>query len=167
MITRFTSSSYCLASQVKLSSAKKIHPEAGGWFLGAYSVMTNFRAKAMNSVAKWTNSIAKVTNSFANGTNSIAKPCSNYIISAEGRSDNVIPTYIRKVLFSVINFTIQTVRSPHIFLYLLTLWSITLVLECLMNKIFKQEIGIAEKSQETRKDRCGGNVNHKSLLWLH
>jgi len=29
----------------------------------------------------------------------------------------------------------------------------------LKNKIFK----IAEKSQETR-DRCGGNVNHKSLF---
>jgi len=26
------------------------------------------------------------------------------------------------------------------------------------NKIFKQEIGIAEKSQETRRDRWGGNV---------
>ena len=35
----------------------------------------------------------------------------------------------------------------------------------LKNKIFKQEIGIAEKSQETRRDRCGGNaVNHKSLF---
>jgi len=33
------------------------------------------------------------------------------------------------------------------------------------NKIFKQEIGITEKSQETRRDRCGGNaVNHKSLF---
>ena len=39
-------------------------------------------------------------------------------------------------------------------------------LECLKNKIFKQEIGIAEKSQETRMDRCGGNVNHKSLSRL-
>ena len=37
----------------------------------------------------------------------------------------------------------------------------------LKNKIFEKEIGIAEKSQETRKDRCGGNVNHKSLFWLH
>ena len=38
-------------------------------------------------------------------------------------------------------------------------------LECSKNKIFKQEIGIAEKSQETRKDRCGGNaVNHKTLF---
>jgi len=59
---------------------KKIHPETGGWFLEASSVMTNFRAKAMNSIAKatnsiakWMNSIAKVTNSFANRTNSIAK----------------------------------------------------------------------------------------------
>ena len=35
----------------------------------------------------------------------------------------------------------------------------------LKNKIFKQEIGIAEKSQGTRRDRCGGNaVNHKSLF---
>jgi len=34
----------------------------------------------------------------------------------------------------------------------------------LKNKIFKQEIGIAKKSQETRRDRCGGNVNHKSLF---
>ena len=32
------------------------------------------------------------------------------------------------------------------------------------NKIFKQGIGIAEKSQETRRDRWGGNVNHKSLF---
>jgi len=32
-----------LASQVKLSMAKKIHPETGGWFLEAYSVMTNFQ----------------------------------------------------------------------------------------------------------------------------
>jgi len=29
----------------------------------------------------------------------------------------------------------------------------------LKNKIIKQEIGIAEKSQETRRDCCGGNVN--------
>jgi len=57
----FTSSSYRLASQVKHSTAKKIHPETGGWFLEAYSVMTIFRAKAINS--------------FANGTNSIAKTC--------------------------------------------------------------------------------------------
>jgi len=73
MATRFTSSSYRLGSQVKLSTAKKIHPETGGWFLEASSVMTNFCAKATNSIAKWMNSIAKVTNSFANGTNSIAK----------------------------------------------------------------------------------------------
>ena len=32
------------------------------------------------------------------------------------------------------------------------------------NKIFKQEIGIAEKSQETRRDRWDSNVNHKSLF---
>jgi len=51
-----------------------------GWFLEAYSIMTNFRAKAtnsiakgMNSLAKWMNSIPKVTNLFANGTNLIAK----------------------------------------------------------------------------------------------
>jgi len=73
MATRFTSSSYRLGSQVKLSTVKKIHPEMGGWFLEAYSVMMNFRAKATNSIAQGTNSIAKVTNSFANGTNSIAK----------------------------------------------------------------------------------------------
>ena len=29
----------------------------------------------------------------------------------------------------------------------------------LKNKIFKQEIRIAERSQETRRDRWGGNVN--------
>jgi len=34
----------------------------------------------------------------------------------------------------------------------------------LKNKVFKQGIGIAEKSKETRKDRWGGNVNHKSLF---
>ena len=70
---RFTSSSYRLASQVKLSSVKKIYPETGGWFLEAYLVMTNFYAKATNSIAKWTNSIAKVTNSFANTCNMIAR----------------------------------------------------------------------------------------------
>ena len=32
------------------------------------------------------------------------------------------------------------------------------------NKIFKQGIGIAEKSQKTRRDRWGGNVNHKYLF---
>jgi len=33
------------------------------------------------------------------------------------------------------------------------------------NKIFKKQgIGIAEKSQETRRNRWGGNVNHKSLF---
>ena len=61
MATRFTSSSYRLGSQVKLSTVKKIHPETGGWFLEAYSVMTNFCANVMNS--------------FANGMNSIAKTC--------------------------------------------------------------------------------------------
>ena len=76
MAMRFTSSIYRLASQVQLSTAKKIHPETGGWFLEAYSVMTNFRAKATNSIVKGMNSIAKVTNSFANGTNSIAKAIS-------------------------------------------------------------------------------------------
>ena len=35
------------------------------------------------------------------------------------------------------------------------------------NKIFKQGIEITEKSQETKRDRWGGNVNHKSLFWLH
>jgi len=34
------------------------------------------------------------------------------------------------------------------------------------NKIFKQGIGIAEKSQETWRDLWGGNVNHKSLFWF-
>jgi len=52
MATRFTSSSYRLACQVKLSSAKKIHPETGGWYPEAYSIMTNFCAKATNSIAK-------------------------------------------------------------------------------------------------------------------
>ena len=75
MATHFTSSSYRLGSQVKLSTAKKIHPEMGGWFLEAYSVMTNFRAKATISIAKGMNSIAKVTNSIAKATNSIAKTC--------------------------------------------------------------------------------------------
>ena len=38
------------------------------------------------------------------------------------------------------------------------------ILEWLKNKIFKQGIGIAEKSLETRRDRWGGNVNPKSLF---
>ena len=37
-------------------------------------------------------------------------------------------------------------------------------IEWLKNKIFKQGIGIAEKSLETRRDRWGGNVNPKSLF---
>ena len=44
----------------------------GGWFLEAYSVMTNYRAKATNSIAKGMNSIA-------NETNSIAKTCNIYM----------------------------------------------------------------------------------------
>ena len=28
-------------------------------------------------------------------------------------------------------------------------------------------IGIAEKSHKTKRDCWGGNVNHKSLCWLH
>jgi len=32
------------------------------------------------------------------------------------------------------------------------------------NEIFKQGIGIVEKSQETKRDRWGGNVNHKCLF---
>jgi len=75
MATHFTSSSYRLGSQMKLSTAKKIHPETGGWFLEAYSVMTNFRSKATNSIAKVTNSFANGTNSIAKATNSIAKTC--------------------------------------------------------------------------------------------
>ena len=75
MATRFTSSSYRLGSQVKLSMAKKIHPVTGGCFLEAYSAMTNFLAKATNSIAKGTNSIANWTNSIAKATNSIAKTC--------------------------------------------------------------------------------------------
>ena len=72
MATRFTSSSYRLASQVKLSTAKKIYPETGGWFL---EVMTNFRAKAKNSIAKATNLFTNRMNSIAKATNSIAKTC--------------------------------------------------------------------------------------------
>ena len=61
---------------MKLSTAKKIHPETGGWFLEAYSVITNFHAKVTDLIAKGTNSIAKWTNSIAKATNSIAKTCS-------------------------------------------------------------------------------------------
>ena len=90
MATRFTSFSYRLASQVKLSLVKKIHPETGGWFLEVYSVMTNFRAKATNSIAKVTNSFANGTNSIAKATNSIAKTCNAPI--------NVMPHYHRQGL---------------------------------------------------------------------
>ena len=72
MAMHCTSSSYHLGPQVKLSTVKKIHPETGGWFLESSSVITNFRAKAMNSIAQGTNSIAK-------WTNSIAKTC-NFIL---------------------------------------------------------------------------------------
>ena len=37
-------------------------------------------------------------------------------------------------------------------------------LEWLKNKIFKQGMGIAETSLETRSDHWGGNVNPKSLF---
>ena len=75
----FTCSSYHVASQVKLSTVKKIHPEKDDWFLEAYSAMTNFRAKAMNPIAKVTNSFANGTNSIAKATNSIAKTCNSII----------------------------------------------------------------------------------------
>ena len=39
-----------------------------------------------------------------------------------------------------------------------------LLARMIKNKFFKQGIGIAEKSQETRRDRWGGNVNHKCLF---
>jgi len=40
-----------------------------------------------------------------------------------------------------------------------------IVLELVKLKILNKEyIGIAEKSKETRRDRWGGNVNHKSLF---
>ena len=35
------------------------------------------------------------------------------------------------------------------------------------NKIFKQGMGIAEKSREARRDCWDDNVNHKSLFRLH
>ena len=41
-----------------------------------------------------------------------------------------------------------------------------LITRMIKNKIFKQGIGIAENSQETRRDHWGGNVNHKCLFWL-
>jgi len=44
------------------------------------------------------------------------------------------------------------------------LYRMIIKLEWLKNKIFKQGIGIAEKSLETRMDRWGGNVNPKSLF---
>jgi len=34
----------------------------------------------------------------------------------------------------------------------------------IMKNEIKQGIGIAEKSQETRRNHWGGNVNHKSLF---
>jgi len=37
-------------------------------------------------------------------------------------------------------------------------------LKKIINKIFKQGIGIAEKNLETRRDHWDGNVNHKSLF---
>jgi len=63
---------------VKISTAKKIRPETGGWFLEAYSVMTNFHAKGMNSLAKVMNSFANGTNSIAKAMNSIAKTCKTF-----------------------------------------------------------------------------------------
>ena len=36
--------------------------------------------------------------------------------------------------------------------------------KCDIDIFIKQGIGIAEKSQETRRDRWGGNVNHKCLF---
>jgi len=66
-------------------------------------------------------------------------------------------------MFPLVNFTketwialIQSVKPRN-------LYKVLSNKECLKNKI-KQGIGIAEKSQETRRDHCGGNVNHKSLF---
>ena len=84
MAMHFISSSYHLGYQVKLSTAKKIHPETGGWFFWffeAYSVMTNFRAKVTNSIAQVTNSFANGTNSILKVTNSIAKTCNSITIN--------------------------------------------------------------------------------------
>ena len=41
---------------------------------------------------------------------------------------------------------------------------ISLILDELKIGNFKMGIGIAEKSHKTRRDRWGGNVNHKSLF---
>jgi len=43
-------------------------------------------------------------------------------------------------------------------------WSKKTLTRMIKNKLFKQGIGIAEKSQETRRNCWGGNVNHKSLF---
>ena len=59
MATYFISFSSCLASQSIAFRGKKIYPGTGGWFLEAYSVMTNFHAKATNSIFKGMNLIAR------------------------------------------------------------------------------------------------------------
>ena len=56
------------------------------------------------------------------------------------------------------------VHIIYISLYCLNTHTVHIQLEWLKNKIFKQGIGIAEKSLETRRDRWGGNVNPKSLI---
>ena len=62
-------------------------------------------------------------------------------------------------------FVIATIVLAISFVQMLSLKSaLTYTLEWLKNKIFKQGIGIAEKSLETRRDRWGGNVNPKSLF---
>ena len=83
---------------------KKIHPETGGWFLEASSVMTNFHAKATNSIAQGTNSIAKWTNSIAKATNSIAK--------TSNMSHTVEPICIFSSLPILIALAIQVTDMP-------------------------------------------------------
>ena len=87
---------------MKLSTAKKIHPETGGWFLEAYSVMTNFRAKATDSIAKVTNSFANGTNSIAKVTNSIAKTCNNQLL--QPKQIKFICTYKHSVVLKSVMY---------------------------------------------------------------
>ena len=81
-------------------------------------------------------------------------------------------THMKTCLFHYITNGSEHMFTSLILLYLVgaqvnaNLVHITVKLVQIQKKIenFKRGIGIAEKSHETRSDRWGGNVNHKSLF---
>ena len=64
--------------------------------------------------------------------------------------------FLRNCFILTLNMSINT--------FALRFYPLPTSTRLIKNKIFKQGIGIAEKSQDTRRDHWGGNVNHISLF---